>query len=221
MQIRDNSHYRKAILAKSECLPLCEPEDTLGQTKGRGCDRIRQGILYCRAISALGEGRFSVILFVKKQHERKYETVKSTSKILLCLLLCLLSLCALCACNEEGGTEDTTATLGQLDALWDTATYKEDAEIGKGSKTVTVDVEAKGHTVTLTVKTDAANLGQALYDLELINDAGFFDVANGMKADWNADQAYWAFYIGDTMASHGVGDAKIEGGEHYRLVYTK
>lgn len=147
--------------------------------------------------------------------------MKSIAKILLCLLLCLMSVCALCACNGGGKNEETTATQGELDAIWDSATYTEDAEVGSGSKTVTVDVEAKGHTVTLTIKTDAANLGQALYDLELINDASFFDVANGMKADWNADQAYWAFYVGDTMASHGVGDAKIEGGEHYRLVYTK
>ena len=148
--------------------------------------------------------------------------MKKTIVTLLSILFSLFLVLSFSACNDDGGkTEDTTAQQGQLDVLWSTATYTEDAEVGNGSKTVTVDVVAKGHTVTLTVKTDAANLGQALYDLELINDASFFDVANGMKADWNADQAYWAFYIGDAMASHGVNDAKIAGGEHYRLVYTQ
>ena len=88
-------------------------------------------------------------------------------------------------------------------------------------KTVTVDVEAKGHRVVFTVKTDAATLGEALYALELINDPSFFDTANGIKADWNADSAYWAYFQGDQYMSVGVNDTPISGGEHYRLVYTQ
>ena len=151
--------------------------------------------------------------------------MKTTAKRLLALLLCLLTLCLLCACNPQDEVEVPTGENGftetQLDALWNTAIYIENTEVGSGSKTITVDVVAKGHTVTLTVKTDAANLGEALYALGLTNDASFFDVANGMKADWNADQAYWAFYIGETMASYGINDAAISGGEYFRLVYTK
>ena len=49
----------------------------------------------------------------------------------------------------------------------------------------------------------------------------FFDTLNGMKADWNADQAYWAFYQGENYMSVGVNETVIEGGEHYRLVYTQ
>ena len=42
-----------------------------------------------------------------------------------------------------------------------------------------------------------------------------------IKADWDKDQAYWAFYKGDTMMPHGVNDENINGGESYRFVYTK
>ena len=147
--------------------------------------------------------------------------MKKLFKTLLVLLAAVLMIGALASCNMGKKNEEPTMPEGQLHALWDTATYTENAEVGNGSKTVQVDIVAKGHTVTLTVKTDAANLGEALYALELINDASFFDVANGMKADWNADQAYWAFYIGETMASYGVNDAAISGGEYFRLVYTK
>jgi hypothetical protein len=168
----------------------------------------------------LREGALFLILFVKNKHERK-KTMKKLFKTLLILLASILVMLSLGACDLGKKEEEPTTPEGQLAAIWNTATYTENAEVGSGSKTITVDVVAKGHTVTLTVKTDAANLGDALYALELINDASFFDVANGMKADWNADQAYWAFYIGETMASYGVNDAAISGGEYFRLVYTQ
>lgn len=104
---------------------------------------------------------------------------------------------------------------------WENATYLKDATVGKGEKTVLVDIEVEDQKITLTVKTDKATLGEALYEHGLINDAAFFDTLNGMKADWNADRAYWAFYKGEEYMMVGVGDAKIEGGEHYRFVYTK
>ena len=147
--------------------------------------------------------------------------MKKLFKTLLVLLAVVLMIGSLVACDMGKKNEEPTTPEGELHTLWDTATYKEDAEVGEGSKTVTVAIEAKGHKVTLTVKTDAANLGKALYDLGLINDASFFNTANGMKADWNADQAYWAFYIGDAMAPYGVDSAEIAGGEQYRLVYTQ
>ncbi len=108
----------------------------------------------------------------------------------------------------------------ELTGLWADATYTEDTTVGSGAKTVTVEISAEETTVTLTVKTDEANLGAALYALELINDPSFFDTLNGMKADWDANSAYWAFYVGDDYATVGVADAAIQGGESYKFVYT-
>ena len=108
-------------------------------------------------------------------------------------------------------------------SVWDTATYTEDAILGEGAKTVTVKVEAEEKVVTLTVNTDADNLGTALYELELINDASFFDTIIGMQLVWEKTHAYWALYIGDetSPAAYGVHDATISGGESFRIVYTK
>ena len=95
-----------------------------------------------------------------------------------------------------------------------------EAAVQAGAKTVTVLVTAEQTTVTLTVKTDKETLGAALYEYELVNDASFFDTLNGIKADWDANSAYWAFYVGDDYASVGVNETAISGGETFKFVYT-
>ena len=109
----------------------------------------------------------------------------------------------------------------KVEGLWETATYTENKTVGQGEKAITVDIEAEGTVVTLTVKTDKDNLGDALFELGLINDATFFNVLNGIEASWEKHSAYWAFYEGTTMMNCGVGDAEIVGGEHFRFVYTQ
>ena len=115
------------------------------------------------------------------------------------------------------------ASCNKIDAegLWESATYRKDVAVGEGSKEVSVSVEIEEQSVLITVKTDAANLGQALFDEGIINDASFFDTVNGIKADWNADNAYWAIWQGDDYMMVGASDITISGGESYRLVYTK
>lgn len=103
---------------------------------------------------------------------------------------------------------------------WENATYLKDTTLGKGDKKITVEIEAGDQSITLTIKTDKATLGEALYELELINDASFFDTLNGIKADFNKDQMFWKFMIGDESANHGVNDEKISGGEHYKFLMT-
>ncbi len=111
---------------------------------------------------------------------------------------------------------------GSLDSLWESARYTSDATVGSGASSVTLVVEAGEKAVTLTVLTDRATLGEALYELELVNDATFFDVCNGIKADWDKDAAYWAFYVGEELAMYGIGDAQAvtSGNPTYKLVYV-
>lgn len=147
--------------------------------------------------------------------------IKSTRMLAMLLALFLLFSCSACKPQDPALDPQETQGEGSLPPIWNSAIYKEDATVGNGSKTVTVDVEAKGHTVILTVKTDAATLGEALYALGLVNDPSFFDTANGIKADWNADSAYWAYFEGDSYMNVGINDTQILGGEYYRLVYTQ
>ena len=103
---------------------------------------------------------------------------------------------------------------------WENATYLKDTTVGKGDKEIKVEIEAGEQSITLTVKTDKDNLGDALYELELINDASFFDTLNGIKADFNDGGMFWKVLKDDTMLPHGVNDEKISGGESYKFLMT-
>ena len=141
---------------------------------------------------------------------------------LLLVFACAFSMFA-CDFGEEETTAETLAEGEKVEAvgLWENATYFANTTIGEGAKTVSFTVEADGKMITITIKTDKATLGEAMFEHKLINDASFFDKLNGIEASWEKDQAYWAFYEGETMMPHGVNDENIDGGESYRFVYTK
>ncbi len=136
--------------------------------------------------------------------------MKQTIKITLSLFLLLATLTCLVSCGET----DT-------EKLWASATYSEDVTLGEGAKEVFLDVVLGERFITITLKTDEKTLGEALYAEGIINDASFFDTVNGIKADFAADGTYWAYYSGDEYMNIGVGKTEINGGEHYRLVFTK
>lgn len=139
--------------------------------------------------------------------------MKKTMRTAASLLALLMLVVCVVSCGEK-----VEAT-----GLWENATYLSDTTVGEGANTVTVIITAEEKTVTLTVKTDKATLGEALYEHGIINDATFFDTCIGMKADWDKDAAYWAFYVGDETAQYGVGDerAVTTGNPTYKIVYTK
>lgn len=50
---------------------------------------------------------------------------------------------------------------------------------------------------------------------------GFFILeADGERADYNLDGAYWALYIGEDYATSGADATPIHDGDVFRLVYT-
>ncbi|MBP3375353.1 MAG: DUF4430 domain-containing protein [Clostridia bacterium] len=126
------------------------------------------------------------------------------------LLLAVITLLCFVSCEKVDAT-----------GIWENATYLSDTTVGKGEKTVTVEIVAAEQSITLTVKTDKNDLGAALYELGIINDPAFFDTCNGMLASWEKDQAYWAFKQNGKMLNYGVNDAKISGGESFSIEYTK
>lgn len=150
--------------------------------------------------------------------------MKRITLTLLALLLAFTCVLSIVGCEKnENTTAETLAEGEKIEAvgLWENATHLSNTTVGEGSKTVSLTVEAEGKSLTITLKTDKATLGDAMFEQKLINDASFFNVLNGIEASWEKDQAYWAFYEGDTMMPHGVNDEKIDGGESYRFVYTK
>lgn len=113
---------------------------------------------------------------------------------------------------------------------------------GCGSKetntvqTVAQDAEAVTFTVTVTdlegnedsfdITTTQTILGDALLDQGLISgDEGeyglYITTVNGVSADWDKDQTYWAFYIDGEYALTGVDSTEIDPNAAYSFVLTK
>ena len=137
-------------------------------------------------------------------------------KSFLSIALVLVFLFTLAAC---GTTANNTS-------LWSTATYQEDTTLGEGAKTLVVEVTAEEKTVTFTVKTDKDTVGAALLEQNLIEgDQGDYGLyikkVNGMLADYDVDQTYWAFSIGGEYAMSGVDTTEITEGVTYQLERTK
>lgn len=110
--------------------------------------------------------------------------------------------------------------------IWSEALFTEDTQLGTGKKVLTVEVEAEEKVVVFTIKTNKKTVGDALQELQLIDgEEGEYGLyvkkVNGMTADYNVNQSYWAFFINGEYASTGVDGTAITEGETYRLTYTK
>lgn len=141
--------------------------------------------------------------------------MKKTIKSTLAIILALIFVFALVSCNTVEKT-----------GVWENATYRKDTEFGEGSKTVMVEVKAEDQSVIFTIKTDENTVGAALLENELIaGEEGqyglYVKVVNGITADYDIDQSYWAFYIDGEYAMSGVDTTEITEGAKYQLVYTK
>ncbi len=137
--------------------------------------------------------------------------MKNTIKITVSALLAVIMLLCIVSCQGKIDTAE----------LWESATYLSDTTIGDGEKVVCIEVKAGEKSIVLTVKTDKNTLGESLFEHGIVNDPIFFDTCNGIVADWDRDQAYWAFKIDGKIQNHGINDAKISGGENFTLEYTK
>ena len=140
--------------------------------------------------------------------------MKNTIKGILAFIFALVFAITLVSCNKNN-----------VD-VWENATYLEDTELGEGAKTITVEVKADGQSVTFTVKTDKDTVGAALLEHGLIaGEEGSYGLyvktVNGMLADYDVDQTYWAFYINGEYAMSGVDKTEIVEGATYCLERTK
>lgn len=141
--------------------------------------------------------------------------MKTTIKNITSLALVFVLIVSLVAC----ATVDATG-------VWENATYLKDMEFGKGEKTVTVEVAVEEQLVTFTIHTDKDTVGAALLEHGLIGgEQGayglYIKVVNGMTADYDIDQSYWAFYVNGEYGMTGVDMTDIDESAVYRLAYTK
>lgn len=116
----------------------------------------------------------------------------------------------------------------QIDAegLWADATYLKDTELGKGAKTLVCEVAVEDKKVTFTVHTDKDTVGAALIEHGIVaGEEGQYGLyikqVNGITADYDVDQSYWAFYINGEYAMTGADMTEIKEDAVYRFEYAK
>ena len=102
---------------------------------------------------------------------------------------------------------------------------KEEAPAEAVSFTVVV-TDLEGNETTFAYTSDAASVGDALVAEGLVegHEASYglyIDSVNGIAADWDKDQTYWAFYINGEYATTGIGETPITADATYNLTLTK
>ena len=135
-------------------------------------------------------------------------------RIISVILVVALSIC-LFACQSKEKVD-----------LWANAQYTEDTVLGSGATKLYVDVVTNEKTVTFTIKTDKETVGEALIENNLVSgEKGAYGLyvkfVNGIEADYDKNQSYWAFTKGGESLMTGVDGEKIEADAHYELTYTK
>lgn len=141
--------------------------------------------------------------------------MKQIMRSTLAMLATVMVVLSLAACNTVEKT-----------GVWEDADYLTDTEFGEGSKTISVEVKAEDKSVLFTIHTDKKTVGEALLEHELIDgdesEYGLYvKVVNGITADYDEDQTYWAFYINGEYAMTGVDSTEIDESAAYRLERAK
>ncbi|MBQ8683830.1 MAG: DUF4430 domain-containing protein [Clostridia bacterium] len=151
----------------------------------------------------------------------KKQTRKSLSSVcsaLLCMVLVAAMALSLMACtNTQNPVSTPDGSTAAVDAT----------PLGEGATAFTLEVADKeGKVTTFAIRTDKKTVGDALQELGLIEGEQsayglYIKKVNGITADYDIDQTYWAFYIDGKMAPSGVDSTDIVAGTTYALKVEK
>jgi predicted small lipoprotein YifL len=123
----------------------------------------------------------------------------------------------------QTGVDATELVDGATYAFVKTVSY---TEKGEGATSFYFTVKNTDGTVTkFIIHTDKTTVGAALLELGLIagdqSDWGLMvTTVNGITADWDTEQAYWAFYINGEYAQTGVDSTDVVADAVYEMVKT-
>ena len=162
---------------------------------------------------------------------------KRIQSLLLCMMLIVAMAFTTVGCNskKESSVEgSTTAVEATVDNGVEESTpaVEETVEnevqvLGEGETIFLFTVVDKdGNETNFEIHTDKTTVGDALLDLELISgDEGEFGLyvktVNGITADYDVDQTYWAFYVNGEYAMSGVDTTEIEADASYSFKVEK
>lgn len=141
------------------------------------------------------------------------EIIKKHFRSVLSLVLVAAMVLMFAGCGQNQGTETPEPSQNQQAVVEKVFTF-EVTELDGTKKEFKVQYDTE------------ETVGEALVNEELISgEVGQYglmvDTVNGQKYDYNADGAYWAFYINGEYAMTGVDTTPIKDGEVYSFVATK
>ena len=142
-------------------------------------------------------------------------------KVRACGVLLAVTMAAgMTACGSKPGDNGSTQT--QTDGV-----FADGSELGEGNTEFALTVTDKeGTESSFTIHTDKENVGDALTQIGMIageeGDYGLYvKTVNGVTADYDVDQTYWAFYINGEYASTGVDATSVTAGDTYSFKVEK
>lgn len=145
----------------------------------------------------------------------KFTSNKKFTSWLLCMML-IVAMALTAGCGEK--KQENTASAGQ-----ETVTGK----LGEGKTQFNFTVVDKdGKETAFDIHTDKTMVGEALLELGLIaGEEGAYGLyvkqVNGITADYDVDQTYWAFYVNGEYGMAGVDVTEIEAGATYTFKVEK
>ena len=155
----------------------------------------------------------------------------SNKKIVTLILAIMLMASMVCGAAGCGGSNQQSQNNVQNTEVQITETQSvEEAQVtilGEGAVQFAFTVVDKdGNETAFEIHTDKEIVGEALLELEMI--AGedgayglYVKTVNGITADYDVDQTYWAFYVDGEYATSGVDTTPIEEGKTYTFKVEK
>lgn len=155
--------------------------------------------------------------------------VTGTWKVRACGVLLAVTMAAgMTACGSKSGDDGSAQGAVQESAQAQTqSAFADGSDLGEGNTEFTLTVTDKeGAESSFTIHTDRENVGDALTEIGIIvgeeGDYGLYvKTVNGVTADYDTDQTYWAFYINGEYASTGVDSTPVTAGDTYSFKVEK
>ena len=151
-------------------------------------------------------------------------------KKFLAIILALVMVLSLAACGStpaqqpDSSDDNVTANDGtNADASVDTPVVADGAVLGEGAHSFRLEItDAEGKTITATINTDEETVGAALLKLNVVqgedSEYGLYvKTVNGVTADYDKDQTFWAFYVDGVSSQTGVDMTAVNDGSTYKL----
>lgn len=159
---------------------------------------------------------------------KKTNVTKALSLILCTVLIAAMALFTT-ACSDNKNQENPQTSAAEADQDTTLAIQPGGAVpvLGEGENVFMFSVFDKdGKETAYQIHTDKTIVGEALQELGLLEgEEGayglYVTVVNGIRADYDKDGVYWAFYIDGEYAMSGVDVTEIEAGKNYAFKVEK